>query len=303
MPRDVPAISQLTWLDRGGKAVGTVGEPAEYGFVALSHDQSRLAVSKGASDSSDASVWVLEVAHGSATRVTFGAENDTLVKWSSDDQRIVFSSQRRGPYNVLTQSAADGSGTPELLLDPQLGNWLNDVSRDGRFILYAADSKETNGDLWILPRTGDRKSWPFAQTPAYEGGGAFSPAGDWVAYHSTVSGQSQIYLRPFPGGGPPRQISTNGGFSPMWRDNGGELFFVAPDQTLMAATFPHGSVAATPSITKLFHLPVPLAASGRWHQYAPNKDGTRFLAIVPRAERAVPSITVVENWTALANPK
>jgi dipeptidyl aminopeptidase/acylaminoacyl peptidase len=197
------------------------------------------------------------------------------------------------------QAPSDGRTAPELLLSPEVGNWLNDWSRDGEFIIYALDSRTTSGDLWILPITGDRKPRPYLQTPAYEGGGTFSPDGQWVAYTSTVSGRSEVYVDSFPQAASPRQISTSGGSNPIWRKDGREVLFVAHDQTLMSAEFPKQGLPDNPVLKKLFRLPVPLAAAGRWHQFAVTGDGSRFLAIVPEPRTTPKSITVVVNWLAL----
>ncbi len=61
----------LTWFDRSGKAVGTLGEPARHGGVQLSHDGTRAAVpivdkTRGTHD-----IWLYDVAHTNRTRFTF----------------------------------------------------------------------------------------------------------------------------------------------------------------------------------------------------------------------------------------
>ena len=53
-----------------------------------------------------------------------------------------------------------------------------------------------------------------------------SPNGRWIAYHSNESGEFQVYVRPFPNvDGGRWQISSDGGFSPVWGPDGRELFF------------------------------------------------------------------------------
>ena len=44
----------------------------------------------------------------------------------------------------------------------------------------------------------------------------FSPDGRWIAYESNESGRNEVYVRPFPGPGGKRQISTGGGGFPTW---------------------------------------------------------------------------------------
>lgn len=68
-----------------------------------------------------------------------------------------------------------------------------------------------------------------------EHSGQFSPDGRWVAYVSDESGRREIYIRPFPGPGAASPVSTAGGIAPRWEKTGKELYYIAPDSTLMAA--------------------------------------------------------------------
>jgi len=67
--------------------------------------------------------------------------------------------------------------------------------------------------VWALPLSGDRR--PTAVTTRQEGidqsDAAFSPDGRWVAYSSTESGQSEVYIMPFNRNGGRWQVSTSGG--------------------------------------------------------------------------------------------
>ena len=115
-----------------------------------------------------------------------------------------------------------------------------DWSRDGRYILYEEGGDATGSDLWVLPMTGStggpRKPVPFLQTAFNEMLGQFSPDGRWVAYISDESGRNEVYVRSFPAGSGKFQISNNGGTQPRWRDDGKEIYYLAPDGKLMAAT-------------------------------------------------------------------
>ena len=296
----VPAMSRLTWFDRSGNRLSTVGEADEYVTLSLSPDDHRLAVSKGNESSVAASLWVFELAGGSALRITRGDHHDMLARWSADSQRLAFSSEGDEPFNVVKGVTADGSSEPEILSKPGVANWLNDWSPDGQSVLLALDSKDTNGDLWSLPMSGDRTPKPFLKTPSYESGGAFSPDGRWVAYGATASGRSEVYIRAFPDASGQRQVSINGGVNPVWRKDGRELFFIAPDQTLMSAAVNGNDVG---EVKPLFKLPSPSAATGRWHQYTVNGDGSRVVAIIPEAHTRPPSITVIANWPGLLSAR
>ena len=94
----------------------------------------------------------------------------------------------------------------------------------------------TGNDLWLLPLSGDRKPFPFVQTPFSDVPGRFSPDGRWVVCESDDSGRAEVYVTPFPGPGGKRQVSAAGGARPRWRRDGKEIFYLSPDNKMMAAT-------------------------------------------------------------------
>ena len=53
------STQQLTWYDREGKALGTVGEPADYAGLALSADGTRLALGKNNGLTFSSNIWLL----------------------------------------------------------------------------------------------------------------------------------------------------------------------------------------------------------------------------------------------------
>jgi Tol biopolymer transport system component len=72
------------------------------------------------------------------------------------------------------------------------------------------------------------------QTMFVERNAELAPKGQWLAYESNESGRPEIYVRPFPNVDSGRwQVSTGGGSRPLWARSGGELFYVAPDSTIL----------------------------------------------------------------------
>src|SRR5271165_1671420 len=147
-----PTKSQLTWFDRAGKTVGTVGSPGIFSNPALSPDEKRVVVDQYAQDGRIRDLWIYELANGAAVRFTFGpAYNDAGI-WSPDGKRIVFSSNRK-LYNGLYQKNADGTGPEELIAD--LGGvdqnaW--DWSLDGKYLLARVRRSEAplRSDVWYM---------------------------------------------------------------------------------------------------------------------------------------------------------
>jgi Tol biopolymer transport system component len=212
--------------------------------------------------------------------------------WSPDGQRVAFGSSRKGALD-LYQKPADGSGSEELLLESADAKRPDSWSPDGRFILYY--SPQNSGDLMVLPMTGDRKPFPFLSTPFNEQAGVFSPDGKWVAYQSDESGRDEIYVRPFPGPGGQWQVSTAGGIMPRWRADGKELYYLAPDDKLMAATVTaQGAVLAPETPEALFQTHA--ATSGFYKQpYDVARDG-RFLIDTQLDDTSTEPIHLLLNW-------
>ena len=75
----------------------------------------------------------------------------------------------------LFQKAASGAGQDEVLLRSAYHKRTLDWSTDGRFILYREVNPQTSNDLWVLPMEGERKPWPWLNTPANESGSHLFP--------------------------------------------------------------------------------------------------------------------------------
>jgi Tol biopolymer transport system component len=305
--RTVGGTSRLLWFDRSGKQTGIAAETAEYSFVKLSPDEKTLALSRmngspGAANVT-ADLWLRDLARGTETRFTFHAsENDGPV-WSPRGDRIAFTSNRPGHYDLFIK-AASGTGADEPLLATANNKIAYDWSRDGRFLMYAEADPKGKTDLWALPMDGPpeaRKPVPFLQTEFNEIQAQFSPDGHWVAYTSDESGRREVYVRPFPAADGKWKVSTDGGEEPRWRADGKELFFLASDGRLHAV-----SVRAATAPKSAFELgaPEPLfepridtqSGNNLGISYEVSADGKHFLVVSSNGAQSDLPLTVVANW-------
>ena len=183
---------QLLWFDRSGTARGTVGDPdgSNLFHPRVSTDGRRMVVTRTVLGNTD--LWLLDGAR--ASRVTFDAAVDTAPLWSPDGTRIVFRSARTGSGD-LYQKLTGGAGVEERLVASDPTETPTSWSADGRFLLYVTDDLQTSGDLWVVPRVGDRTPSVFLKTPFRETQGVFSPDGRWVAYQSDESGRRSNRVR------------------------------------------------------------------------------------------------------------
>jgi len=152
--------------------------------------------------------------------------------------------------------------------------------------------------LWALPVTNERQPFAVVQTEHGEREGRFSPDVRWIAYDSTESGRREVWVQPFPPTGSKWQVSTGGGFSPRWRRDGREIFYVAADGKLMSVETGGGPTFEFGTATPLFQT---MFREGAYGYFTPSKDGQRFLLnVAPQAPNITP-ITVVLNWPARLN--
>lgn len=293
-------LAELEWFDRSGKQLGVLGEPADYADLALSPDGARAAVSIRDPARRSRDIWLYDVTRRLRTRFTFDPSDDVVSMWSPDGGRIVFNSARSGRAD-LYQKPSSGSRADELFLeDGNFGKFPYGWSPDGRFFLYASapSTPGTGNDLYALPLFGDRKPVVFLQTRFNEAWARFSPDGRWVAYHSDESGRGEVYATSFPKAEGKWQISTAGGNLARWRRDGREIFYLAPDNTLMAAQVNgQGSAFEVGPVRPLFRTRAKTIDTR--YAYDVSADGQRFLVITPVEQTSSAPITLVVNWPAL----
>jgi Tol biopolymer transport system component len=293
--------SVLQWVDRSGKKLGVVGQPADYSNPALSPDNRRLAIGIRDPQTKTRDIWIFDLLRGTKTRMTFDPADDLDSIWSPDGTRIAFTSNRLGQRDIY-QTPADGSGSAELLLGGKGGGKnVEDWSMDGKYLVYNYQTPTRTG-LYVLPLTGDRKPMPVVNTEFIAQQGQFSPNGRWLAYRSLESGKSEVYVQGFTlDSAQPRgkwQISTTGGELPRWRRDGKELFYhfgntfyavdVKTDGTSFEAGIPRPLFdAATVATGNAISAATPFVVSS---------DGQRFLVFAPAEKLANEPLQVVVNW-------
>src|SRR6266436_163314 len=217
---------------------------------------------------------------------------------------------RKGVRNLYMKSSS-GAVNEELLLESPQDKAVNDWSADGRFLLYHSHDPHRDRDLWVLPLDGDHKPWVFLKTNFNERWARFSPDGRWVAYTSNESGHDEIYVRPFlepaastskdGSSGGQWQVSTAGGIYPLWRSDGKELYYLAPEGQMMAVPITVAGTALAPAAPVVLFLPRIYGGgtdTSLGRQYDITRDG-RFL-INTVLDAASSPITFIQNWKPTA---
>jgi dipeptidyl aminopeptidase/acylaminoacyl peptidase len=154
-------------------------------------------------------------------------------------------------------------------------------SPDGRLLVYWATDPKTAGDILAF-NLDDKKSIPILQTAADERNPQVSPDGKWIAYSSSETGRSEIYIKQFPEGPAKIQVSVNGGVFPRWRRDGKELYFLSLVSLggMMASDIRVSGSSVQRDVPHLLFQTQFVSSAhpgGPYHAYAVAANGQRFL--------------------------
>jgi len=289
---------ELVWLDRSGKLLGKIGEPGDYTNPRLSPDGKRLAVAmRQAGTMAATDIWVLELARGAWTRLTFEPSNERTPIWTPDSTRLFYAASPRGLLDIY-QTSVTGAGTAQPIVESDSDKFPSDCSPDGRFLTYSTFTRNSSWDVWVAPLDGG-KPIPIATTPFVETQGKFSPDGRWFAWASDESGRFEVQVTSFPKRGGKWQVSTNGGTQPWWRGDGKELFYLGLDQKMMSVPIRVSGDAIEAGVpAPLFEANFPPTVAPFWRGFAVTNDGQKFLLAQVAREAGSTPINIVLNWAA-----
>ncbi len=290
---------KVVTLDRRGRQVGEVPLPkGAYTSPALSPDGGRLAIARG--DSADRKVvdlWILDLVAERPSRLTFASGAEDYPVWSPDGARLVFQSDRSG-VNDLWIRTANGAGDERVLYASPTA-WKQAYSWIGDTLAFVTTENETGFDIWLLhPDRTEEPPTRLLGSPASEFDPAISPDGRWLAYASNESGRQQIYVVSLPDAKTKYQVTTEGGRHPLWTRNGGELLYLAGENSVAAVAVARGDSLAFGTPEALFSLPRMSLGSGADEVlFAVTTDGDRIFLVEPEGEGSA-TLTVVTDWLA-----
>lgn len=284
---------RLTWFDRTGQAVQTIGHAGPIARFKLSPDERSVATTNRGTGQTANDVLVTDIGRGAASRLASCVGEIPETIWSPDGKYVVWN-ERVGKTGRLMKKLASGAGEAEVLLEVEGGVAPTSWSPDGKFVLYHTSAR----DIWVLPLGGDRTPVPYLKTQFEEWTAVFSPDGKYVAYRSNERGRHEIYIQTFPASATKLTVSTEGGTSPFWSRKGNELFYLDSGKIMVVEIKPGDSLSVG--------VPQPLfdiamTRSPRNDDYAVSNDGQRLLFISRGTDAVSPPIVAIVNWSTGLN--
>jgi len=270
------ARSLLTWVDRSGKELGHIGEPAIQANPTISPDGNRVAVDISDPKANNVDVWIESTSGVGNTRFTFDPSEDVAGVWSHDGKRVAYRTAA-DEAGIMVKAATGLEPEKKLFFisgkmdDIEPNSWSLDDSQ-----ILCTRQTQSGEHLEVLPSSGGQPA--VFTSKGSEKNGQISPDGKWVAYASEESGTWEIYATSFPGAAGKWQISRGGGGEPRWRGDGKEIFYVAPSGMLMAVPVNGETTFASGTPVPLFqvHGRSPISSTDIF-TYDVAKDGKRFL--------------------------
>jgi hypothetical protein len=270
--RQGTARSQLTWLDRTGRQVGTAGGVQDYSGLALAPNDSLVALRRG-EERGTTSLWIMDLTRGVTNKL---ADYGITAAWTRDD--LIYIDLAKGQW-LRKRLNTTGEGQP-IMQSARAGGIS--VSSDGKLAVSL-------GFLYRLEHPNEK--------PIPLKGGAercsFSPDDRWMA----CEGRGDIFVLSVPDGDQRYDISSGDGFSVQWSRSGTEIFYRSrAGNTLMTVAVKQtGRGLAFGMPSPLFKMPL-IATSA---MYAPSSDGKRFLTLLPANDgTANEPIRLLTNWRA-----
>ncbi len=202
-----------------GRETVVTAEPRGYRFPRFSPDGRTIAVTV---DPRPSSIWLVDAARGSASRLTLEDRHSITATWSPDGARVAFSA-----VGLDWVPAAGGPAVPFLRWERGTraigaASWL----RDGRILgVEGRDATWQGTRQLVVLSPGDTTLAVLTAEEAHEDMPALSPDERWLAYTSDISGRSEVYVRRFAGGGATALISTGGGTDPRWSSGSDRVYY------------------------------------------------------------------------------
>jgi serine/threonine-protein kinase len=289
----IGGANRVLWVDRrgGSQEIDPEWPTPQADTPGLSPDGRRLALSLGNG------LVVKQLDRGPASQIVapIAGRNSLRPEWHPDGRSLLV--YRTGSKDSVFVTRDDGIGGLRPTVDDPRGVAHAVWSPDGQWLVYRTSVEADNaGDIYAQRVDSGEPAIPLVTSPGSDITPVLSPDGRWLAYASDESGSFEIYLRPFPNVNDRRvQVSVRGGRLPRWARGSGELFFVGPENQMMAVRVRTAPTLELGPLESLFPV-TPFLFVTVFHQtYDVTADGQRLVMI---GVGGSPRIVRIDNWLA-----
>jgi Tol biopolymer transport system component len=277
-------VAEVVWVDRAGNELERPGIRGDLYNPRLSRDGRRLALDVSTSET-HGDIWIFDLARGSSRRLTQDPIDESRPTWMPGEKEVAFF---RVPDLYKISASGDASAQP--LFENDNEKYLNDVSPDGRWLIFQEEGPSAPGLRIFDVESGEARDWMDEEFETESA--RFSYDGRWIAYVSMETGRQEIYIDRFPDRGERFRVSTDGGSWPVWKQDGTELYYTSRTMDVMAVPVNMDSERdPVGQPVKLFSPRL------RRNYFDVSPDGERFL-LLERIDPEVGSITLIQNWTS-----
>jgi Tol biopolymer transport system component len=285
------ALVQPVWVDRSGKVLEVLAEPAMYTNAVISPDGQKAAVVMIDPQNGSWNTWILDLKGHQKSRITSEPSVGYSPVWSPDGNEILFTTSRLGAPKIF-RIPSTGVGQPTPFLPSDDADFSAAWSPDGRYIVFIRNpvGEPNQGSLWIAPTFGDKKPYRLIEAIGSVGEPDISPDGKWLAYDSKETGRWEVYVVPFPEANRKIPVSSGSGTKPKWARDGKELYYLRDDGTLEVVAIHAGKdglhVGNTQTLFKLNDIVFDFDVS---------PDG-KLLVFKDAGDQPTSAITLITNW-------
>jgi Tol biopolymer transport system component/DNA-binding winged helix-turn-helix (wHTH) protein len=292
--------SGLVWRNRHGTKIGTLGEGSNFWAVSLAPNGQFLAAAIHDAISGQFKVWLASLRDGLLEPFS-EANHAGTVMWSADSSTIYYADFRKWK---LFRRQVNPRGSEEYVCDLANESEVLAISPDGRYAvgevaMMSAHTQAAWFDLQLLGKNArNSESWHvLARSDSHGPLPQFSSDGKWLAFSSSESGSTDVYVTDFPAALQRHRVSASGGRDPRWRQDTKELFFLSDDGDMMAAPIAVQGELRVGKPIQLFAANARSGSEGTLYDVSP--DGQRFLLIDRGNSETEGAIEMILNWPSL----
>ena len=285
--RSVDPRGQLAWVARSGKKIESVGPVASIGDAKLSPDGKQIAYALFDEDGRSDSVWLLDLARKSSTRVAMSQAYDPV--WAPDSERLAVGAMGESDNEIYLLDPST-PGSERRLISPQKSKNPVCWSPDGHSFVYMAEGENHWYGLWLVDPDRSEPGRPLVQASGNISRAQYSHDGKWLAYVSDDAGEAEVYVIPIPPTGKRWKVSSGGGDHPHWCKDSGEIVYKDAVGHLKSARIRAGAEPEISPSEELFD-----ARPGKFRDLS--ADGERLLVLEPVEDWLAAPLTVISNWT------